>query len=127
MVPVCFVLIGSTAYQAIDAKQKQADPMALRRVRNIAANPESMLLLDHYDEDWRRLWWLMLRGRSRLIQDGSEHRRALTALRRKYPQYREQWRLDDAALVIALDVQRLRHWQSSLPARRRGGRSGPAA
>ncbi|MEO6796338.1 MAG: TIGR03668 family PPOX class F420-dependent oxidoreductase [Candidatus Dormibacter sp.] len=127
VVPVCFVLIGSAAYHAIDHKPKRHGPAALRRVRNVQANPNAVLLIDHYDERWQRLWWVTLRGASRLLQEGAEHRQALVALRRKYPQYREEWPLDPGALVIALDVRRLRYWQSSSPVRRRARRPGPGA
>ena len=127
MVPVCFVLIGSAVYHAIDRKPKQQGAVALRRVRNVRANPDTVLLVDHYDERWRRLWWVMLRGDSRVLVEGAEHRRALAALRRKYEQYREEWPLDPGALVIALDVRRLRYWQSSSAVRRRADRPGPAA
>jgi PPOX class probable F420-dependent enzyme len=127
VVPVCFVLIGSAVYHAIDRKPKQQGAVALRRVRNVRANPDTVLLVDHYDERWRRLWWVMLRGDSRVLVEGAEHRRALAALRRKYEQYREEWPLDPGALVIALDVRRLRYWQSSSAVRRRADRPGPAA
>jgi hypothetical protein len=76
-------------------------------------NPEAALLVDSYSEDWSRLWYGLLHGRARLLEEGTEHRRAIRALRRKYPQYRTSFPLDQAALVIALDVERLSHWQAS--------------
>src|SRR5262249_45611150 len=45
-------------------------------------------LCDQYDEDWRRLGWVMLRGAAATLSDGDEYARALGALRDKYPQYR---------------------------------------
>jgi PPOX class probable F420-dependent enzyme len=113
VVPVCFVLIGETLYQAIDGKPKAVDPGRLRRVRNVRANPRAALLIDHYVEDWRRLWYVLLRGKARVIDHGPEQRRAVTALRKKYPQYRTILPLAPDALVIAIDVGRLRHWQAS--------------
>lgn len=113
MIPVCFVLLGDTLYQAIDAKPKSVAPGRLRRVRNVRANPQAALLIDHYVEDWRRLWWVLLHGRARLIERGPEQLRAITALRRKYRQYRTTTPLTSNALVIALDVRRLRHWRAS--------------
>jgi PPOX class probable F420-dependent enzyme len=118
VVPVCFVLLGDTLYQAIDAKPKSVAPHRLRRVKNIQANPTAALLVDHYLEDWRRLWWVLLHGRARLVTHGPEQQRAIAALRRKYPQYRTTTPLAADALVIALDVRRLRHWQANHPGRR---------
>jgi PPOX class probable F420-dependent enzyme len=126
VVPVCFVLLGDTLYHAIDAKPKSVASGRLRRVKNVRANPTAALLIDHYVEDWRRLWWVLLHGRARLVEQGPEHRRAITALRRKYPQYRTTTPLAADALVIALDVRRLRHWQASHPARRGEARRRPA-
>ena len=111
--PVCFVLVGDCVYQAIDAKPKSVAPGRLRRVKDIRANPKAALLVDQYLEDWRRLWWVLLQGRARLVTQGAEQRRAIAALRRKYPQYRTTTPLASNALVIALDVRRLRHWQAS--------------
>jgi PPOX class probable F420-dependent enzyme len=119
VVPVCFVLIGETVYQAIDGKQKSVNPGQLRRVRNVRANPKASLLIDHYVEDWRRLWYVLLRGTARIIDHGAEHQRAITALTKKYPQYRTTVPLAPDALVIAIDVRRLRHWRASST---RGGR-----
>jgi PPOX class probable F420-dependent enzyme len=113
VVPVCFVLVGETLYQAIDGKPKSVDPGRLLRVRNVRANPRAALLIDHYVEDWRRLWYVLLRGRARIVDRGPEHQRALTALRKKYPQYRTTLPLAPDALVIAIDVRRLRHWRVS--------------
>jgi PPOX class probable F420-dependent enzyme len=119
VVPVCFVLVGDTVYQAIDGKPKSVSPAALRRVKNVRANPRAALLIDHYVEDWRRLWFVLLRGKARIVSEGSEQQRAIVALRRKYPQYRTTVPLPREALVIAIDVQRLRHWQASSPGRGR--------
>jgi PPOX class probable F420-dependent enzyme len=113
VVPVCFVLVGETLYQAIDGKPKSVDPGRLLRVRNVRANPRAALLIDHYVEDWRRLWYVLLRGKARIIDHGPEHQRAIVALRRKYPQYRTSVPLAPDALVIAIDVRRLRHWRVS--------------
>ena len=114
VVPVCFVLLGDTLYQAIDAKPKSVRAGQLRRVRNVQANPKAAILIDHYVEDWRRLWWVLLQGRARLLATGSEQERAIKSLRRKYVQYRTTTPLTSNALVIALDVARLRHWRASV-------------
>jgi len=99
----------------------------LRRVRNVRANPRAALLIDYYVEDWRRLWWVLLRGRGRVLESGLEHARAIMALKRKYPQYRSSVPLAADALVIAIDVQRLSRWRPSSHGPRRVGRPGRSA
>ena len=122
LVPVCFVLIGGTLYHAIDAKPKSREPRRLQRVLNARANPNAALLVDHYEEDWRRLWYALFRGTARVLESGAEHERAVRALQNKYRQYRTTVPLASGALVIALDAQRLSHWQSSSPGRDRARR-----
>jgi PPOX class probable F420-dependent enzyme len=84
VVPICFVLDGDTLYSAVDEKPKRT--RALRRLRNIEQNPWVEIVIDHYEEDWTKLWWVRLRGRARIV-DRDE--RALELLAAKYPQYRE--------------------------------------
>ena len=87
VMPVCYALDGETVYSVIDRKPKRAGAMRLRRIRNIIANPRVTLLLDEYDEDWSRLWYVLLRGVASIVHRGPEQRWALTLLRKKYPQY----------------------------------------
>jgi PPOX class probable F420-dependent enzyme len=126
-VPVCFVLLEETIYHAIDSKPKSVSPGRLRRVRNVRANPRAVLLIDHYVEDWRRLWYVLLRGKARIVDRAPEQQRAIVALRKKYPQYRTIVPLAAEAIVIAIDVRRLRHWQASSPGRGRARRPGRPA
>jgi len=86
LVPCCFALVGETVYTAVDAKPKSTT--ALRRLANLAANPRACLLVDHYEDDWSRLWWVRVDGLGRLVTDPDEAGRARRALERKYPQYR---------------------------------------
>lgn len=127
VVPVCFVLLGQSLYQAIDGKAKSVDAGRLRRIKNVRANPKATLLVDHYVEDWRRLWWVLLHGRARILERGPEHQRAIVALRKKYPQYRSSVPLAADAWVIAIDVRRLRRWQASSRGHPRARPPGPPA
>lgn len=89
LVPVVYAYATGCVYTPLDLKPKSAPPHRLRRVRNILANPQVQLLIDHYDEDWRRLGYVQLRGRAEIIERGDEYQRALRLLERKYPQYGE--------------------------------------
>lgn len=55
LVPVCFTLVGETAYSAVDHKPKRS--VWLRRLVHVRATGRACLLVDHYDEDWSGLWW----------------------------------------------------------------------
>lgn len=108
VVPVCFALSESSVYITIDGKPKREGGRALKRLRNIAENPAVALVADHYEEDWSRLAWVMLRGRAEILHEGEEHDRAQELLRARYPQYRE---MSLAALpVIAIRIARTTSW-----------------
>ena len=108
--PVCFALAGDTVYMTIDRKPKSGRP--LKRLRNIAENPNVTLTADHYDDDdWSRLRWVMVRGRAEILEEGAEHDEAQERLRAKYPQYRA---MDLAPLpVVAIRIQRVTGWSGS--------------
>ncbi len=108
LVPIVFTLDGERIYFAVDSKPKRTRD--LRRLANIAANPRVTVLVDHYDDDWSRLWWVRADGAARLITEPVEAERALDLLARKYPQYR-QARPPGPVIVIAVD--RMTGWEAA--------------
>lgn len=107
VVPICFVLAGEVLYSAVDRKPKHSPQ--LKRLENIRTNPNVAILVDHYEEDWSRLWWVRLRGRGRVLERGEERERALALLAEKYAQYRAE---PPADAVIAIDLSDWREWSS---------------
>jgi len=74
LVPVVFVLEGDTVWLVVDEKSKRH--RRLQRLVNIRAEPRVSLLVDSYDEDWSRLWWVRADGRARIVGEGLELERA---------------------------------------------------
>jgi PPOX class probable F420-dependent enzyme len=111
IVPVCFVYDGKFFYTAIDQKPKRVAPARLARLRNIREAPRVALLIDKYDEDWTQLWYILIRGKAKLIPKSAhkEHARAIRKLRAKYPQY-AQGMLGDDAPVIRITPKRITSW-----------------
>jgi hypothetical protein len=64
------------------------------------------VLIDHYEEDWSRLWWVRLRGTARIVDD----RRAVELLAAKYPQYMGR---PPSGPVIAMTIEERTEWTSS--------------
>ena len=131
VVPVCFARSGDALFVPIDAKPKRGDPRALRRLRNLRRRPRATLLVDRYDEDWRRLRWLMLSVRARILEangesaadgapadeaaDGADavaRRDALAALEARYPQYAAMGLAGLNLPVIRLDPEGVRRWSA---------------
>ena len=107
LVPVCHAVLDDTLYITIDEKPKRTD-IPLKRLRNIAENPEVAVTLDRWDEDWSRLAWVMLRGRAEILTDGDEHDLAQDRLRARYPQYRVM--ALEGLPVIAVRIARASAW-----------------
>lgn len=112
VVPVCFGLAEHTLYITIDQKPKR-EGRALRRLTNIAANPRVAIVFDRYDDDWRRLGWVMLHGRADILVSGAEHDQAQALLRDRYPQLAAM-RIADLP-VIALRIARVASWGDLSP------------
>ena len=88
VIPICFAFDGKALYSPIDEKPKRTSPLGLKRVRNILENPHVAVVVDRYDENWKKLAYILIRGRARLLTRGENYRKAVFLLRRKYPQYR---------------------------------------
>ncbi len=111
VVPFVFALVEEArslrVYWAVDRKPKRTPD--LQRIRNLERNPAVELVVDGYDEDWDRLWWVRATGTGRVVDSPGERVLALTALREKYPQYATV-RLDGPA--VAVDIERVTGWEA---------------
>lgn len=109
VVPIVFALDGERLVTAVDHKPKRT--MRLQRLANIEADPSVAILVDHYDDaDWTALWWVRGRGLARVVHDGPVHAAALSALTRKYPQYRDR---RPAGAVIVVDDLAWTGWSAA--------------
>ncbi|MFQ5682528.1 MAG: TIGR03668 family PPOX class F420-dependent oxidoreductase [Candidatus Binatia bacterium] len=110
VVPFCYVLDGQAEvlYSPIDEKPKKTSSLLLKRIQNIRANPHVSVVVDRYDDDWRRLAYMLITGRASVLSKGRKHQRAVLLLRRKYPQYR-QMAIDKRPIILITPV-RLKSW-----------------
>lgn len=108
LVPCCFAVTGDVAYSVVDHKPKRS--AALRRLDNIRAHPAVCLLVDHYEDDWRGLWWVRFDGQARVVFDGPDHAAAIALLCAKYEQYRTA---PPSGAVVAIDITACRTWSAS--------------
>lgn len=107
LVPICFALDGDVLYSAVDEKPKRS--RRLQRIDNVRAHPEAAVLVDQYEEDWSRLWWVRLRGRGRVVEQGQEFELALRLLADKYDQYRQR---PPPGPVLAIEIDEWRGWSA---------------
>lgn len=108
IVPICFALDEQTLYFAVDSKPKQTTN--LKRLRNIAANSAISVLVDHYEADWDKLWWVRLDGVARVVTDDDEVKKAVRLLAARYSQYRAT---TPAGPVVAVAVAGMTGWSAT--------------
>lgn len=108
VVPVCFAESNGKLYIAIDEKPKSG--RELKRLRNIKHNPRVSLTVDHYEDDWNALWWVMVQGTASVLSAGRERPEALGALRAKYAHYGGM--ALEALPLIEFRVERVVAWSA---------------
>jgi PPOX class probable F420-dependent enzyme len=108
IVPITFAVDGDRLYFAVDAKPKRTSD--LQRVRNIDAHPAVAVLVDHYEGDWDRLWWVRMDGIARVLSEKADMEQALDLLAERYIQYR---RARPAGPVVAVSIERMTGWSAS--------------
>jgi PPOX class probable F420-dependent enzyme len=105
IVPIVFALDGDTLYFAVDAKPKKTTKLA--RLKNIAINPAVSVLVDHYEDDWTRLWWVRADGTAHVITDDAGAQRAIDLLANRYAQHATD---RPGGPVVAIHIDRLTGW-----------------
>jgi PPOX class probable F420-dependent enzyme len=110
VVPLCYARVGGAIVFVVDDKPKRAGKL-LKRMRNISENPAVALVVDVYDEDWRRLEYALVHGQAEVVRDPGEQRGALEALRARYPQYRTMALEAPHHPVVRITPTRVHHWR----------------
>ena len=99
VIPIVFATDGEKLYTPLDKKPKRMAPNQLKRVRNLIENPRLAFVVDHYEEDWSKLAWVLVRATGQLVESGEEYEVGLQLLEKKYPQY-EGMPLTDQPLIV---------------------------
>ncbi len=107
-VPVCFWFDGARFYFAVDEKPKRG--VKLKRMRNIAENPRVALIIDHYEEDWAQLAYVLVRGTAQIVEDPEEYLLAFRALRDKYVQYRATMLSPEKNPIVRIESEHVHLW-----------------
>jgi PPOX class probable F420-dependent enzyme len=108
LVPVVFAMSGDVVFFAVDAKPKRTPQ--LQRLTNLRREPRCALLADHYEEDWRRLWWVRADGVGTVVDDPGAGHPGVAALVDRHPQYRVQ---PPGGPLVVVRVERWTGWSSA--------------
>jgi PPOX class probable F420-dependent enzyme len=106
IVPVCFVYSKGVIYTAIDEKPKSSRVPA--RITNIERDSRVAFIVDNYSQNWKKLSYLLVHGKARVVENQREVEEAKSLLVGKYPQYR---RLKLKEQVIVISVDRTKLWE----------------
>jgi PPOX class probable F420-dependent enzyme len=110
VIPICFWFDGGQVYFAIDEKPKRRRGLELKRMRNIAENPRVALVIDHYEDDWSQLAYVMIRGTATMVDDNEEYLLVLRNLRDKYRPYRTMQLSRDRNPLVRINPERVNLW-----------------
>jgi len=69
-VPVVYVCVGRSIVIPVDrVKPKQG--RRLQRLANIGSDDRCVLLVDHYEDDWYKLWWVRVHAQATTATTGA--------------------------------------------------------
>lgn len=108
LVPVTFVIDNDTFYSPTDAAPRPA-----KRLRNLKDHPSATILVDFYDEDWVKVWWVRMRGTGRTVGEGQEHAHARRLFIVKYPQFASAPPDEGVGPMLAVDIEEWLGWAYS--------------
>ena len=107
LVPICFAIVDGWVASAVDTKPKRTGQ--LRRLDDMETAGTATVLVDQYDDDWSRLWWVRIRGRAVVHREHDDAAQVvLGALAAKYAQYRES---PPAGAVYRIAMDEVRSWR----------------
>jgi len=112
VVPVVFVFHKNAFFIPLDEKTKSVNPKKLKRVKNIARNPNVTLLIDRYQNDWKKLFFLMIHGKATVVDSKNSKimNKVHELLISKYPQYKK---IGVGNSCIKITPHGITHWKHS--------------
>jgi PPOX class probable F420-dependent enzyme len=115
LIPVVFVFDNDCYFIPIDEKTKRSRPEKLKRAKNIQQNPNVALLIDEYNEDWKKLYFIMIQGQASIVGKELEQNEMLLLekahklLSDKYVQYQK---IGIGEYVIMIIPQKVITWKN---------------
>lgn len=106
-VPVVFAIEDRRIVLPVDTVKAKRSPR-LQRAANLESDPRCVLLVDEYNDDWSRLWWVRVHAHG---FEAAPTDRQLSTLAKRYPQYRAP---DVVRSVIVLTPHQIAGWSAEI-------------
>lgn len=115
LTPVVFIILQNRILIPLDNKPKTIDVKELRRVKNIEENPKVSFLVDHYDEDWTNLWFVMIIGNATLVQLNGKIERKMKEMTKIHNMFLEKYsqytKIGTGNVYIKLVIDKTIYWK----------------
>jgi len=112
VVPVVFVFHENSFFIPLEEKVKTVNPRKLKRVKNLEKNPNVTLLIDKYQNDWKKLFFLMIHGKATMI--AGKNSKLMDKIHKllisKYPQYKK---IGVGNSCITINPTKVTFWNNS--------------
>ncbi len=108
LVPVVYAVEGDTVVTAVDHKPKSTGGWL--GCTTSSGIRDARLLVDHYEDDWDRLWWVRVDGTAVVDGSPSAVESAARLLAERYPQYEED---PPPGPVIRMTIERVTGWAAT--------------
>lgn len=99
-VPVVFVVHDGELVIPVDTVKPKGGAR-LQRLVNLEQDPRCTLLVEHYEADWSRLWWVRVHGEAHEVAPDEVRRRALGE---RYPAYREPGSVVGVLVLVPAEI-----------------------
>ena len=110
--PFVFSRVRHSLWSPIDGKPKKRPQLS--RLEWVVADPQVLVLVDHYEDDWTQLWWLKLSGRASIVHESEpDWREAVDGLASKYPQYEQTPMFAGVPTMVRIEILHWKSWASS--------------
>ena len=103
LVPVVYAIDEEhTIFVPVDTVKPKAT-IRLQRIANIRSDPRCTLLVEHYDADWSRLWWVRINGEGSeaLLEDLDQF---LPLLAARFPPYADPTAIAGGIVIRPRDI-----------------------
>ena len=103
LVPIVYAVGDDrTIFMPIDTVKAKTSTR-LQRLENLRRDPRCTLLVDAYDNDWSRLWWVRINGEG--AEAGADDLgRFASLLANRYPQYADPASIAGGIVIKPFDV-----------------------
>jgi PPOX class probable F420-dependent enzyme len=110
LIPVVFVFDNNCYFIPIDEMHKRSTPEKLRRTKHIRQYSNVVLLIDEYNEDWTKLYFILIQGNASIIGGKKIEQNEMVLLEKAHRLLYEK--IGVGGYVIMIDPKKVISWMN---------------